>query len=48
MNRLGFWAALAACAASILYGIPQLLQVAGLLPDPLDRKAYLRHVQHRP
>jgi len=37
MDRLGYWAALGACAASLLYGVPQLLQVAGLLPDPLDR-----------
>jgi hypothetical protein len=36
-RRFGFWAALAACAASVGYGIPQLLQVAGLLPDPWDR-----------
>jgi len=36
-ERFGFWAALAACAASICYGVPQLLQVAGLLADPWDR-----------
>ncbi len=33
----GWWAALAAFAASIGYAIPQLLQVAGVLADPLDR-----------
>ncbi len=33
----GWWAALAAFAASIGYAIPQLLQVAGFLGDPLDR-----------
>jgi hypothetical protein len=37
MNRLGYWAAIGACAAAIGYAIPQLAQVAGLLPDPLDR-----------
>jgi hypothetical protein len=37
MNRLGFWAAIGACVASIAYDVPQLLQVAGLLPDPIDR-----------
>lgn len=35
--RFGCWAAMAACAASIGYGIPQVLQVLGLLPTPLDR-----------
>lgn len=35
--RFGWWAAMAACAASIGYGIPQVLQVLGLLPTPLDR-----------
>jgi hypothetical protein len=36
-NRFGFWAALAAFVTSVGYGIPQLLQVAGVLPDPWDR-----------
>lgn len=35
--RFGWWAALAACVASIGYGIPQVMQVLGLLPTPLDR-----------
>lgn len=35
--RFGWWAAMAACAASIGYGIPQVLQVLGVLPTPLDR-----------
>lgn len=37
MARLGFYSALGAAAASIGYGIPQVLQVAGALPTPLDR-----------
>lgn len=37
MNKLGFWSATGAGVASLAYGIPQVLQVAGLLPDPLDR-----------
>lgn len=37
MNRLGYWAAIGAGAAATGYAIPQLLQVAGLLPDPVDR-----------
>ena len=36
-NRFGMWAAIAALVASIGYGIPQLLQVAGVLVDPWDR-----------
>lgn len=36
-GRFGFWAALAAFAASLGYGVPQLLQVAGILHDPWDR-----------
>lgn len=36
-SRFGVWASLAAFAAAVAYGVPQLLQVAGLLPDPLDR-----------
>jgi hypothetical protein len=35
--RFGFWAALAALAAALGYGVPQIMQVMGLLPDPLDR-----------
>lgn len=34
LARVASWGA---CAASIGYGVPQLLQVAGLLPDPIDR-----------
>ncbi|MEI9928829.1 MAG: hypothetical protein WDN44_15520 [Sphingomonas sp.] len=37
MVRLGSWSAAGAAAASIGYGIPQLLQVMGWLHDPLDR-----------
>ncbi|MBO9713628.1 hypothetical protein [Sphingomonas sp.] len=33
-KRIAAWAA---CAASIGYGVPQILQVAGVLPDPIDR-----------
>ena len=36
-SRFGFWAALAAFVFAVGYGIPQLLQVAGVLPDPWDR-----------
>jgi len=36
-GRFGYWASIAAAIASIAYGIPQLMQVAGLLPTPLDR-----------
>lgn len=35
--RFGMWAASAALVASVAYGIPQLLQVAGVLVDPWDR-----------
>ena len=35
--RLGYWASIGAATAAILYGVPQVLQVVGLLPDPLDR-----------
>ena len=35
--RFGYWAAVAAAAASIGYGVPQVLQVIGVLPDPIDR-----------
>jgi hypothetical protein len=35
--RLGYWAAIGALVASVGYGLPQILQVLGLLPDPLDR-----------
>ena len=37
MTRFGYWAALGACLASLAYAVPQLMQVAHLLPDPLDR-----------
>jgi hypothetical protein len=37
MMRVGYWASLAACAMSIAYGVPQILQVLKLLPDPVDR-----------
>jgi hypothetical protein len=37
MARLTRFAAWGACAAAIGYGVPQILQVAGLLPDPIDR-----------
>ena len=36
-SRFGFWSALGAFAASIAYGIPQILQVANILHDPWDR-----------
>jgi hypothetical protein len=36
-GRFGFWAAIAALLASVGYGIPQLMQVAGMLADPWDR-----------
>lgn len=35
--RLGYWASLGAFWTSVGYGVPQVLQVFGLLPDPLDR-----------
>lgn len=37
--RLGRWAAWTAFAASAAYTLAQLLQIAGLLPDPIDRIA---------
>ncbi|MEI9849558.1 MAG: hypothetical protein WDN24_00390 [Sphingomonas sp.] len=37
MARLAQVAAWGACAAAIGYGVPQVMQVAGMLPDPLDR-----------
>lgn len=37
MSRLGFHAAIGAFAASVAYGVPQVLQVARVLPTPLDR-----------
>jgi hypothetical protein len=37
MTRPGKTAAWGAALAAIAYGVPQVLQVAGLLPDPLDR-----------
>lgn len=36
-SRLGYWAAIGAVATSIGYGVPQILQVFRLLPDPVDR-----------
>ncbi len=36
-SRFGLWASLATAAAAIGYAVPQLLQVAGVLPDPIDR-----------
>ncbi len=33
----GVWAAWSACAASLIYGVFQLLQVTGMMPDPWDR-----------
>jgi hypothetical protein len=35
--RLGYWASIGAAVTSAAYGVPQVLQVAGILPDPLDR-----------
>ena len=35
--RFGVWAALAALVFSVGYGVPQILQVAGVLTDPWDR-----------
>lgn len=35
--RLGYYSAWAAALASSAYGVPQVLQVAGMLPTPLDR-----------
>ncbi|MEZ0242461.1 MAG: hypothetical protein ACAH11_03750 [Sphingomonas sp.] len=35
--RFGYYSASAAALASIAYGVPQVLQVAGMLPTPLDR-----------
>jgi hypothetical protein len=37
MARLGYYSAWAAAIASIAYDVPQVLQVAGMLPTPLDR-----------
>jgi hypothetical protein len=36
-RSFGMWAAIAALFFSVAYGIPQLLQVAGVLGDPWDR-----------
>ncbi|HTN40111.1 MAG TPA: hypothetical protein VLZ84_03100 [Asticcacaulis sp.] len=36
-NRFGVWAAAGACLASLAYGVPQVLQVLGILHDPWDR-----------
>lgn len=35
--NFGFWSAVAALVMSVGYGIPQLMQVAGVLHDPWDR-----------
>lgn len=37
MSAFGRVAAWGACAASVGYGVPQVLQVLHLLPDPIDR-----------
>jgi len=37
MAKPGVLAAWGACVASVGYGVPQLLQVAGVLRDPIDR-----------
>lgn len=37
MARLVQVAAWGSCAAAVGYGVPQVLQVAGVLPDPVDR-----------
>ena len=37
MNNLGKWSAWSAFWAAVAYDVPQLLQVVGILPDPLDR-----------
>lgn len=37
MARPGYYAAWGAVVTSVAYGVPQILQVAGLLPTPLDR-----------
>jgi hypothetical protein len=36
IGRIGFWAALAACAATVAYDVVQILQVVGVLHFPLD------------
>jgi hypothetical protein len=36
-RTFGYWASLAAFVAAVGYGVPQLLQVAGVLADPWDR-----------
>ena len=36
-RRFGAWAAAAAAAAAVGYDIPQVLQILGVLTDPLDR-----------
>lgn len=35
--KFGFWSAIAALVTAVGYGIPQVLQVAGVLHDPWDR-----------
>jgi hypothetical protein len=36
LGRIGFWAGLAACTATVAYDIAQILQVVGVLHFPLD------------
>jgi len=36
VGRIGFWAGVAACAATVAYVVVQVLQVAGFLHFPLD------------
>jgi len=38
-SRVGYWAAVGACASSIAYAVAQLLQLTGLIADPYDRIA---------
>lgn len=35
--RVGYWSTLGAIITSISYAVPQVLQVLGILPDPIDR-----------
>jgi hypothetical protein len=37
MMRVGYWSTLGAIITSIGYAVPQVLQVLGILPDPIDR-----------
>jgi len=36
VGRIGFWAGLAACTATVSYDIVQILQVVGVLHFPID------------